>query len=202
MIDDFLLFIRENWMSFCADIFVTFLGFLLALKGDTWHEKKKDEEDAFQCVSDLISELRLIRLYIDSLDLKNKCYISPLKTPVWDGMASSNKIQLLAKLEQSFSKKKRSTQWYRHLFELYGTVDEFNRWCDLFTEKNYDAMLFFDNQVEIEYRTNCILESLNNLRCKITMSVCDGKKDEFFASIDEVISELSDVLDCEKKKKI
>lgn len=193
MLENIIKLGTEYLPSFGLDIIVTFIGFFLALKGEKLNERRKDKEDAIQCLDDIREELILISSYINKLDLQRKCYISPLKTPVWNGMIGTNKVQLLTKYQQAMHKKRMSTVWYDHLFEVYGSIDEFNRWCDLFTETNYEAMLLFDEPDKIVQRTNSILQSLYELKSKLTQERQPDSKYDGFTSINELISEINNI---------
>lgn len=124
-----------------------FLGFWLAIKGDNSQEKKKETENAMQCIRELINELNTIKeqLKDSSFNTNTKCYIDPLKTPVWNSLISSNGIQSLSKQKQKMESKGKSVVWYKQLFEMYGQIKEFNMWCDLFSEQVFYASILTGN---------------------------------------------------------
>lgn len=174
---------------FC-DIIVTFFAFWLALKGNSYQEKKKDNADAKQCIEDLADELNEIKNNLVELDLNNECYIDPLKTPVWDGIVLTNKIQLLAKYNQKKRKSKNTIKWYKQLFEIYGKIDEFNNWCNLLSEKNYSAIIHFglQNDQKIRLCTDSICKSLEKIKEQLLRSSNEVVKDDI--SIDLLVESL------------
>ena len=175
-----------------------FLGFWLALKGDSRQEKKKDTDDAMQCIHELITELVKIKGYLNdsSFNTSTKCYIDPLKTPVWNGLISSNSIQYLSKQKQKMESKGKNVLWYKHLFEVYGQIKEFNMWCNLFSEHLFNASIIIgnNNRERISDALIPINITLDILKSKLLQnsSVVDSSPNE--TSLDELINELENVL--------
>jgi len=182
----------EYLLDFGISVLVTVIGFWLALQGNLWQERRKEIADAKQCLNDLKEEL----LYIDAqlkgiCDFENSCYIDPLKTPVWTGLTNTNKLQLLAKLKQSMESRGEDVSWYFLLFEIYDEILEFNKWCNLFTEKNYHAVLIHNSNEEIALRTSSILANLYALRDKLLLDSKDST--DSVVSVHEVVQHLEKI---------
>lgn len=120
----------------------TVLGFLLALKGEANREEKKDVQDAKQYIKDIIDELKkLKRINFISTSGARLYYIDPLKTPIWQGLINTNRLQLIAKLRQKKERICEDTSWYSELLILYDLIDEFNNFVNLYTENSFQTMI-------------------------------------------------------------
>lgn len=164
------------------DLFVTTIGFLLALFGEAAYGKIKELEDARQCINDIKKELIDIKEVIQKVNPEKNIYIDPIKTPIWDGITNTNKIQLLVKLQQ-YNKKKKNDEgiWYKNIFLVYNQIKEFNKWCNLLTN------LIVEQGTNNNY-TQAIINELKNMKENIFLknSVDNIKK----ISLDEIIIQL------------
>ena len=171
-----------------------FIGFWLAIKGDNKQEKKKESEDAKQCIKELITELEDIKVNLINPEFnpREKCYIDPLKTPVWNGLISSNSIQCLSKQKQKMEVKRKNVIWYKHLFEVYGQIKEFNMWCNLLSEQIASSSIMIDsNQQKILDALSPIYVSLENLRAELLQSADNSDNSPDETSLNELIAELN-----------
>lgn len=188
--------ILDYLITFGMDVLVTIIGFWLALKGNDYQEKRKEINSAKQCINDLKEELKNIDLLIKSLDnFDEGCYIDPLKTPVWTGLKNTNKLQLLAKLRQDQINKKEEVLWYNLLFEVYERIEEFNKWCNLFTEKAYSALLMqkMSGGKNILDCTQPILHNIYAIREQLLTSNDDENILKNVVSITDVIKKLDNI---------
>lgn len=190
-----LQLLQDNSLSFFLDLIITFIGFGLALKGEDEREKRGEIESALQCIVDIKNELAEVRKQLDNdnIDIENKCYIDPLKTPVWDGLIYTNKLQLLTKLKQTMEKKGKSVYWYKQLFEIYDYINEFNKWSNLFTEKYFDLMINneINNSEKIISISESIINSLIQIKNKLLANNINCNNDN--CCLDNIISILDNL---------
>lgn len=132
----------QLFIEIVIGIGTTVLGFLLALKGEANREEKKDVQDAKQSIKDIIDELKkLNRINFISTNGARLYYIDPLKTPIWQGLISTNRLQLIAKLRQKKEQACEDTSWYSELLILYDLIEEFNNFVNLYTENSFQTMI-------------------------------------------------------------
>lgn len=121
--------ITTDWSQFIPSMIATFVGFVLALLGQAIYEHCKERSSAKSCVSSIRDELESIYNILKDIDTTDPNNI--LRTPVWDGIVDSYKINMLGM-------KGKTEGWYLHLFEKYNLIREFNKWSDIYTSKYLD----------------------------------------------------------------
>jgi hypothetical protein len=107
---------KVDWSQFWPSMIATFVGFALALLGQWIFETLKDRSDAKKLGKKLFSEIKLIKVALDSLPIGKTILKDPLKTPIRDSAVAGG---IISKLNHDLRKK---------FLDMYDVIDEFNSW--------------------------------------------------------------------------
>jgi hypothetical protein len=118
----------EFIIAFLANFFATTIGVILAFISQGLYEKRRDEKKAKELKQKIKNELIVIKKNIcDIHNGEKKLLLSPIKMPVYQGAINSLQIGLLSKYD-----------WYDELILLYDTLETYNIWHNLKTDKALD----------------------------------------------------------------
>lgn len=148
------MFCKMDWKQFIPSLIATIIGIFGPFWIQSRVEKSNKKKAALKMISQIISELKDIAVEIKKLE-DNKRYLDPIKTPIWTGIQNTNECSLLTILQKKPKKVKRSknaqkeakaqnvttdeanknNDWYKAIYSIYGLVDEFNKWWNLYSEQ-------------------------------------------------------------------
>ena len=174
------MFCDMDWRQFIPSLIATIVGIFGPFWIQSRLEKANKKKSALSLLEQIRDELNETFNTINGLE-DNKRYIEPVKTPVWDGVKNTNEISLLTAI-------KSSEVWYKKIFSIYGGIDEFNKWWNLYSEQRTAGKTLKD----LEPEKRCIAELKDRL--------CAGEDKP--DSIKYLIESLDSVLQKENKKKI
>jgi len=179
-----------DWKQFIPSLIATVIGIFGPFWIQSRIEKSKQKRDALDKVKQIKSELEDILTTIRSLNVNERRYIDPIKTPVWTGVQNTSELSLLYILRkkpriekmketlQSFAPNdekwvqknmaiiKNSTKqneeeisertddaieatngliqlesWYKAVCTLYGLIDEYNKWWNLYSTQRATGLV-------------------------------------------------------------
>ncbi len=197
------MFIEMDWRQFIPSLVATIIGIFGPFWIQSMIEKVNKKKAALKMICQIKRELKDIAKEIKKLE-DNKRYIDPIKTPIWTGIQNTNEISLLTILRKKKKKanKQKSEQlesvtqndivdennkpqsdWYKAVYSIYGLIDEFNKWCNLYSEQRTAGRP--QNDPDIKTVKNCI-NDLENTLCSLS--------DDEYESIQYVLNLLDNVL--------
>ena len=121
----------EYIFSFLFSVLATTIGVILAFLVQRLYDDFKEKKEAKELKLKIKNELTGIKDYIKAIHTRGEdmLLLDPIKMPVFQGAIYSSKIVLLDRYE-----------WYDDLLNLYKTLDIYNAWHDLKTNKAFDGV--------------------------------------------------------------
>lgn len=148
--DDLLLGMDSS--QFFFSLIATFIGVFLPFFIQRRRDASSRIEEAICSLKNIETELLSIKDEIGRIRSNGfkEVHLSPIQTPIWDGLLNSNGTMLLSELRkyiQDFIKKNKKADsikwgqkdWYERVFRVYNSVGEYNRWWTLYTESIYNG---------------------------------------------------------------
>ena len=118
----------ENVFNYIFNILATTIGVVLAFFLSKQNERWQEAKEAKNLKDRIKNELEAISGTVCSIqEDRDKLLLTPIKMPVYHGAVNSLKIVLLSKYE-----------WYDDLLHLYETLETYNAWHELKTNKVLD----------------------------------------------------------------
>ena len=183
-------YLMENIFAFTFNVLATTIGVALAFLLSKWNESRQEAREAENLKNKIKAELEAIYESICIIHKdRDMLLLAPIKMPVYHGAVNSLKIVLLSKYD-----------WYEDLLRLYETLETYNAWHELKTNKTLDND--FENR----------LPKIKNMLLAIEKELLDRcslveESDCVILSEEDMISGLLDVdycadenLDCEPLK--
>ena len=150
----FDLFVKMDWTEFIPNLIATFVGIFMPFFIQVRVEKSQKHDEAIHRIENIKTELTDIANIMIKLNY-NQIHIDPIKTPIWDGLVNTNELLLIAnapekkKYRKGIQCKNEATHevdWYTLIYKIYGMIDEYNKWWNLYTEK----LFLHDKDVVLE----------------------------------------------------
>ena len=147
------MFINMDWKQFIPSLIATFVGIFVPFFIQARVEKTHKLSEAVQRIEKIIAELSGIADKIIKLNYE-QIHLYPIKTPVWDGLLNTNEMLLISNMQNKKKRKKNKNNveenqehdWYNMIYKIYGIIDEYNKWWNLYTEK----LFLHDKDVVLE----------------------------------------------------
>ena len=125
-----------NWEQFVPSLVATIIGTVIGIFGPFYmqsvHERCNKKIKAIQCLSDIKKELNEQKEQFTAIQ-DSDIYLNPIRTPVWDSLINTNEIQLLYLLKNK-DKTSSSINFVKQLFQIYDLINEYNLWCNMYTQ--------------------------------------------------------------------
>lgn len=158
--------ICSDWSQFFPTMIATFVGFVLAILGTWIYDliKRRDERNGLK--RDIKKELLKIQKIIREIEEEDKIAenqnsrilrINPLKCYVWDAAIGSDKISLFGKIS-----------WYGDLLQVYDTINDYNEWQLLKSDKMLDKIDVYAINIHLEELKNEIIIQIDRISTKLT----------------------------------
>lgn len=114
-----------NWAQVAIDLFVTFLGFGLAILGERLTDWLKTHSDTIALKKLIKEELKKVLNDLESFS-EETLDVQPLKIPSWESAINTGQVSLF-----DFTTRNK-------LFLVYNTINEFNSWCLVHTNYYFE----------------------------------------------------------------
>ena len=123
----------SDWSQFIPTMIATFVGFILAILGTWIYDTIDKKNECNNLKKDIRNELLKVQNVLIEIEAEDNraineknsiLRINPLKCYIWDSAISANKVNLLTKLV-----------WYSELLQIYDTINDYNEWQLLKSDK-------------------------------------------------------------------
>lgn len=149
-IDDLL--VNMDWVQFIPSLIATFVGIFVPFLVQRRKDNANRIKEAVQHLENIKEEMTsTVKKGIEEIRAENfeRVHLTPIETPIWTGLLNSNGVIVLSDLRKhlaKLNKKKnqnsnanvRDDDWYERIFMVYGSVDKYNQWWNLYTDKVFD----------------------------------------------------------------
>lgn len=155
----------SNWSQFIPSIIATFIGFVLAILGMWIYDSIKNYFERKNLRKDIRNELIKIQEVLKIIEKEDNIAkgnnskilrINPLKCYIWESTISTNKVSLLNKLP-----------CYSELLSIYDTINDFNQWQLLKSNKILEGISVYDINIHLEELQKLLILQVENIAIKL-----------------------------------